>query len=106
MKGIRSRENYLNGQNFAKYVSSKRNISQEKMQEAIDLFVDGITLALSENKRVTIIDFCSFYNVLRPTRKGYNIQTGQYNIVKEFVQPMCVFGKKLRKTVNVKGRFK
>lgn len=90
----------LNKEEFIKFVSKKKGVTQREVEQAINLFTYGIKSALAEGKRVTLVGFAVFYTQRREARDGVNPKTRQKIHIPAYNQVMCRFGSLIKKACN------
>lgn len=90
----------LNKENFVKFVAKQKGITQKEVESAIGIFTDGITEALAECKKVTLVGFGVFYTQYRKPRKGINPKTRKPMDIAGYNQAMVRFGSEVKKAIN------
>lgn len=94
--------NNLNKETFIKFVSTKQNITQKEVEQAITIFTEGITQALASGHKTTLIGFGVFYTQARKARIGINPKTREKMNIPAYKQAMCRFGSDVKKAINNK----
>lgn len=81
-------------------MASKAGISKVAAEKALTAFTEGVTKALKNGDRVSLVGFGSFEVAKRAARKGRNPQTGEEIKIKASKVPKFRPGKALRNAVK------
>jgi len=81
-------------------MASKAGISKVAAEKALDAFIQGVTNALRNGDRVSLVGFGSFEVAKRAARRGRNPQTGALIEIKASRVPKFRPGKALKDAVK------
>ncbi len=81
-------------------MASKAGISKVAAEKALDAFIQGVTNALRNGDRVSLVGFGSFEVAKRAARRGRNPQTGALIEIKASKVPKFRPGKALKDAVK------
>jgi DNA-binding protein HU-beta len=83
-----------------KIVSDVESLSKKQAGEALDAFINAITEALKDGKKVSLVGFGTFELRQRAERKGRNPQTGAEITIAAANTPAFKAGKVFKEAVN------
>ena len=81
-------------------VADGSDISKAAAARALDSLIDGITKALKQGDKVTLVGFGTFSVSKRKARKGRNPQTGEEIKIAASKAPKFTAGKALKQALN------
>lgn len=83
-----------------KKIAADTEISQKKAGVALNSMLEGITLALKKDEKMSLVGFGSFTVAHRKARKGINPKTGEPLKIAARKVPVFKAGKKLKEAVK------
>jgi DNA-binding protein HU-beta len=90
----------MNKAELIEKMAKDAKITKVAAGRALDSFLGGVTKGLKKrNSKVTLVDFGTFRNVYRKTRKGRNPQTGEQIKIKGRNAVKFKAGKALREKI-------
>jgi len=90
----------MNKRELIARVSEQVGLTKEEVGSIIDATTKIIENALSESKKVTLVDFGTFRVLNRKARKGVNPQTGKVITISAKKAPKFKAGKGLKEAVE------
>ncbi len=81
-------------------IADKSNLSKKVVNEFVAAFIEEITEAMKNGKRVSFVGFGTFEPKLRKERQGINPQTKEKITIPARRVPVFKAGKKLREAVK------
>ncbi len=90
----------MNKRELIAKVSEQVGLTKKEIGSIIDATTKIIKNALSEGKKVTLVDFGTFRVLNRKARKGVNPQTGEVITISAKKAPKFKAGKGLREAVE------
>jgi len=90
----------MNKRELIARVSEQVGLTKKEVGSIIDATTKIIKNALSEGKKVTLVDFGTFRVLNRKARKGVNPQTGEVITISAKKAPKFKAGKGLREAVE------
>lgn len=90
----------MNKTELVEFIATQADLSKAKAAEAVDAFVEAVTISLKKGKDVTLVGFGTFTISKRAARTGRNPQTGATIKIAASKAPKFRPGKSLKDAVN------
>ncbi len=92
----------MNKGELIKFIAKTNNIPQTQAEEALNMVLQNITKALTENDEIMLAGFGAFLTKLVPAREGRNPQTGNKMTIPSKIQVKFKPYKELKDSCNTK----
>ena len=81
-------------------VSGKVGLSKTQTEKTINALFEGLTGAMSQQRKIALVGFGTFYTTQRAAREGLNPQTGKRIKIPSAKVAKFRVGKNLKEAVN------